>query len=77
MLDNILTPETTTIAIGAFILIAQSNYFATKLDIANIKLEMAKMVDQLRQYSDEQDKEILHEIDAKFDALAAKIDLLK
>lgn len=57
-------------AVIVFILIVQSNYFATKLDIVHLKLE-------LKEYSDNQDKEILKDLDAKYTMILNKLDKLR
>jgi len=77
MLEKLFTKENIVIAVAVFILIAQSNYFATKLDIANLKLEMAQMNDQLKAYSDNGDKEILKELDSKYQNIINKLDRMK
>ena len=41
-------------------MIVQSNYFATKLDLDKLKLEMAQMKIELKKYADDGDRELLH-----------------
>ena len=41
-MDKFLTKDNIVIVIATIVMIAQSNYFATKLDIANLKLEIAQ-----------------------------------
>ncbi len=53
----------------AFGMMIQSNYFATKLDLANLKLEMAEMHVKLKEYSDNQDKTILQNLDNKYNLI--------
>lgn len=77
MLDKLLTKENIVIAVAVFILVAQSNYFATKLDIANLKLEMAAMQDQLKSYSDNGDKEVLQALESKYQIIINKLDRMK
>jgi len=73
-MDKIFTKERiVTIAIIVFGMMVQSNYFATKLDLANLKLEMADMHSKLKDYSDERDKEILQNLDAKYDAILKEL----
>lgn len=76
-MDKFLTKENIVIAIMVFIMIAQSNYFATKLDLANLKLEQEQMKTELKKYSDEGDKELLHLIDSKFQVISNKLDKLR
>lgn len=69
MLGKFLTKENVLIAIIAFYMVVQSNYFATKLDLANVKLEMSQMKIDLKEYSDNQDKEILKDLDNKYNII--------
>lgn len=69
--ENVLT-----CAIVIWVII-QSNYFATKLDLANVKLEMAQLKNELKDYSDTQDKEILKDLDNKYQMILTKLDKLK
>lgn len=66
-----------TIAIIVFGMMVQSNYFATKLDLANVKLEMAQLKNELKDYSDTQDREILKDLDNKYQMILTKLDKLK
>jgi len=72
-----LNKENLIIITVVFYALIQSNYFATKLDLANVKLEMSEMKLELQQYTDKKDKEVLQEIDRKFQILYDKIDKLK
>lgn len=72
-MERFLNKETAFMAIVVFLVIVQSNYFATKLDLANLKLEMAEMHTQLKDYSDEQDKEILQSLDAKYNVILKEL----
>lgn len=76
-MDKVFTKENIFIVVAVFILVAQSNYFATKLDLANIKLEMAQMQQELKLYTDTSNKEILQDVDNKFQILTAKIDKIR
>lgn len=69
MISKLLTRENIIIAIIAFVMIVQSNYFATKLDLANVKLEMSELKNELKDYSDTQDKEILKDLDNKYNII--------
>lgn len=77
MFDKFITKENILIAIVVFGMIIQSNYFATKLDVSILRNEMLNMKLELQQYSDTQDKEILKEIDNKYDKIMVKLDKLK
>ncbi len=76
-MNKFLTKENIIIAIVVFAMIVQSNYFATKLDLANLKLEIAEIKDEVKDYSDRQDKEILHEIDGKIQIISQKLDKMR
>ena len=67
----------TLFGVMVFWLIIQSNYFATKLDIANVKLEMAQMKIELKKYADDGDKELLHNLDTKYQNILIKLDKIK
>lgn len=68
-MSKFLTKENILICVIIFWAIVQSNYFATKLDIANVKLEMSQMQIELKDYSDKQDKEILKDLDNKYNII--------
>ncbi len=72
-MDRFLNKETVLIAVIVFTMMVQSKYFATKLDLANLKLEMAEMHTQLKEYSDNQDKAILQNLDAKYNLILKEI----
>ena len=66
VMDKFLTKENIVIAVAIFIMIVQSNYFATKLDLAQLKNEMLQMKIELKKYADEGDRELLHNLDTKY-----------
>ena len=64
-MEKFLTRENIIIVIVVFWGLVQSNYFATKLDLANVKLEMAQMKIELKKYADDGDRELLHNFRAR------------
>ena len=76
-MEKFLTKENIIIAIAVFVMVVQSNYFATKLDLANLKLEMSEMKQELKTYTDNGDKSILSSIEAKLQAISNKIDRIR
>lgn len=76
-MNKFITKENVVIGVMVFWLIVQSNYFATKLDIANVKLEMAQMKIELKEYADKGDRELLHNLDAKYQNIMTKLDKIK
>lgn len=76
-MEKFLTKENLIIAIAAFVMIIQSNYFATKLDVSDLKLEMAEIKSEMKDYSDKGDKELIGEIDKKIQGISDKLDKLK
>lgn len=76
-MNKFITKENIIIGVMVFWLIVQSNYFATKLDIANVKLEMAQMKIELKKYADDGDRELLHNLDGKYQAILTKLDRIK
>ena len=72
-----LTKEAVIIAIVVFGMIIQSNYFATKLDLANLKLEMSQMQTELQTYSDNNDKELQKEVGEQYKVILEKIERLR
>ena len=76
-MDKFINKENITIVVAVITILVQSNYFATKLDLANIKLEMAEIKQELKDYSDKGDKEILQNVESKFQILTNKIDKIK
>lgn len=69
-MDKLLTKENLVIVVLVFYAIVQSNYFATKLDVANLKLELQK-------YSDAKDEQILKKLDEKYEIIINKLDKLR
>lgn len=76
-MEKFLTKENIIIIALVFYTLVQSNYFATKLDIANIRNEMLVMKTDLQKYSDDADKEILQKLDAKYEIIINKLDKRK
>ncbi len=72
-MNKFLNKETAFMAVVVFLMIVQSNYFATKLDLAKLQNEMLRIQAEVKEYSDKQDKEILHEIKVDIQALAQQI----
>ena len=69
-ISKFLTKETLIITFVVIYMLVQSNYFATKLDIANLKIEM-------QQYSDNNDKELQEKLTQQYTEIIDKIDRLK
>jgi hypothetical protein len=76
-MEKFITKENIVIAVAIFIMIVQSNYFATKLDLANVKLDMAQMKIELKKYADDGDRELLHNLDSKYQIILTKLDKFK
>ena len=76
-MEKFFTKENIIIVCIVFWTLIQSNYFATKLDLANIKLEMAQMKIELKKYADDGDRELLHNLDTKYQLILTKLDKLK
>ena len=74
MMNKFLTKENVVLAVAVFVLIAQSNYFATKLDLSHLKNEMLQMKIELKKYADDGDRELLHNIDAKYQNILNKLE---
>lgn len=77
VVDKFFTKENIIIVVVVFWTLIQSNYFATKLDLANVKLEMAQMKIELKKYADDGDRELLHNLDTKYQLILSKLDKLK
>ena len=73
-MDKFLTKDNIIIAIATIVMIAQSNYFATKLDISNLKLEISQQKIELKKYADDGDRELLHNLDSKYQIILNKLD---
>lgn len=76
-MEKFLTKENVIIVVLVFYTLIQSNYFATKLDIANVKLDISQMQVELKKYSDDADKEILHDLDNKYNMILSKLEKIK
>ena len=69
IMDKFLNKENVIIVVCVVFTLVQMNYFATKLDVANLKIE-------LMEYSQKQIEMSESKIDTKLDALSKKIDEL-
>lgn len=76
-MDKFLTKDNVVIAVVVTIVIIQSNYFATKLDIAHIENEILKTKVELKKYADDGDRELLHNLDTKYQTILNKLDSMK
>lgn len=80
-MEKFLTKENIIIVVVAFVMVTgfiwQSKYFATQLDLANLKNEMLQMKVDMQRYSDDADKQILNELDIKYDKIMSKLDKLR
>lgn len=76
-MDKFLTKENIIIIVLVFYALIQSNYFATKLDVANIRNEMLNTKVEMQQYSDKRDDEILKQLDVKYEKIIAKLEKLR
>lgn len=66
-MDKIITKDSLiVVAVAVFMMMVHSNYFATKLDLANVKLELNELKVDLMSYSDKGDKELAVNIDKNY-----------
>lgn len=77
LMEKFLTKENIIIVVLVFYALLQSNYFATKLDVANMKLELSSVKQEVKEYSDKGDKELQKSIEDKFNQISTKLDKLK
>ena len=77
-MEKFLSKENITIIVTAFCLIVgfifQSKYFATQLDLANVRNEILQMKIELKKYADDGDRELLHNLDSKYQIILSKLD---
>jgi len=76
-MEKFLTKENILIVCVVFWAIVQSNYFATKLELSELKNEVLQQKIELQQYSDKKDAELLQQIEVKYDKIMQKLDKLK
>lgn len=76
-MDKFINKENIVIVVAVFTILIQSNYFATKLDVSNLKNDMLKMEIAMKEYSDKGDKEILLTLENKLQTISNKIDKLR
>jgi hypothetical protein len=76
-MDKFMTKENIVIAVVVFAMIVQSNYFATKLDVSNLKNDMLKMELEMKKYTDSGDDKILTTLENKLQIISNKIDKLR
>ena len=81
MLEKFITKEVLPTIVISFVLVItvifQSKYFATQLDLANVRQEVLQLKIDMQQYSDNADKEILKDLDLKYNTILTKLDKLK
>lgn len=73
-MEKFLTKENVVIVVAVFTMIIQSNYFATKIDIANLKLEIADIKADCIKYTDDKNTDLQNVINVRFDKLENKLD---
>ena len=76
-MEKFLTKENIVIIILVFYALIQSNYFATKLDLADLRNEMLTMKTEIQQYSDKKDEVILNKLEEKYEVIIQKLDRIK
>lgn len=80
-MDKFINKDTLPTIVATVIIIIgilfQSQYFATKLDLSQLKNEVLQQKIELQKYSDDGDKEILKELDTKYDKIITKLDRIK
>lgn len=76
-MEKFLTKENILIIVLVFYALVQSNYFATKLDLANLRNEMLTMKTELQQYSDKKDDVILNKLEEKYEIIIQKLDRMR
>ena len=81
MFEKFITKEVLPTIVISFVLVItvifQSKYFATQLDLANVRQEVLQLKIDMQQYSDNADKEILKDLDLKYNTILTKLDKLK
>lgn len=76
-MDKFINKENVFIAFVVIWMLIQSGYFATKLDVAQLRNEVLQQKLELQKYSDDGDKMILKELDLKYDKILSKLERLK
>lgn len=73
-MDKFINKENAVIIIAVITIMIQSNYFATKLDVSEVKRDMLQLELAMKKYSDDADKEILSTLEEKLQLISNKID---
>lgn len=76
-MEKFLTKENLIIIVLVFYALIQSNYFATKLDLSNLRNEVLQQKVELQKYSDEKDNVLLQKIEDKYEKIMAKLEKIK
>lgn len=76
-MEKFLTKENLIIIALVFYALIQSNYFATKLDLADLRNEVLQQKVELQQYSDQKDDEVLSKLEQKYDKIMQKLEKLR
>jgi F0F1-type ATP synthase epsilon subunit len=74
VMEKFLNKENAVIVIAVITIMVQSNYFATKLDVSEVKRDMLQLELAMKKYSDDADKEILSTLEEKLQLISNKID---
>lgn len=76
-MEKFLTKENLIILVLVFYALIQSNYFATKLDLSNLRNEVLQQKVELQKYSDEKDNILLQKIEDKYEKIMAKLEKIR
>ena len=76
-MEKFLTKENLIILVLVFYALIQSNYFATKLDLSDLRNEVLQQKVELQKYSDEKDNVLLQKIEDKYEKIMAKLEKIK
>lgn len=76
-MDKFITKEIVFVAVLVFWMFLQTGIFATKLDVANVRNEMLQLKVELKKYADDGDRELLHNLDSKYQIILNKLDKIR
>lgn len=75
-MEKFLTKENVFIAVIVAWMLIQTNIFATRLELEQLRGEVLEQKIEMQAYSDKKDSELLEKIEQKYDKIMQKLEAL-
>lgn len=80
-MDKLINKDTLPTIVATVVIVVgilfQSQYFATTLQLEQLRVEVLQQKIELQNYSDSKDAELLSKIEQKYETILSKLDKLK